>query len=200
MFFSVAIAHLLAVMSPGPDTAIIFQQSLNHGRFAGVYTAAGIGLGLFMHCLLAISGISLLIYNTDEARFFIKCLGASYLIFLGITYFIGNNSNPINKNIIFNNPFIIGFVTNILNVKAFMFIVSLFTFIDLQPNSFMSLIYLFYFPLITFIWFAFVSFALTHETLGVRFNKYTNKIQIASSLFIIILGVIILIETIYEIF
>ena len=104
------------------------------------------------------------------------------------------------EDIIFNNPFIIGFVTNILNVKAFMFIVSLFTFIDLQPNSFMSLIYLFYFPLITFIWVAFVSFALTHETLGVRFNKYTNKIQIASSLFIIILGVIILIETIYEIF
>ena len=81
-----------------------------------------------------------------------------------------------------------------------MFIVSLFTFIDLQPDSFMSLIYLFYFPLITFFWFAFVSFVLTHETLGVRFNKYTNKIQIASSLFIIILGAIILIQTIYEIF
>ena len=32
MFVSAAIAHLLAVMSPGPDTAIIFQQSFVGGR------------------------------------------------------------------------------------------------------------------------------------------------------------------------
>ncbi|MDC1526058.1 LysE family transporter, partial [Gammaproteobacteria bacterium] len=79
MFLSAAIAHLLAVMSPGPDTAIIFQQSLTKGRSAGTLTALGIGFGIFLHCLLAISGISILLYSTDEARFTIKVFGASYL-------------------------------------------------------------------------------------------------------------------------
>ena len=48
MFLSAAIAHLLAVMSPGPDTAIIFQQSFGKGRSAGILTALGIGFGIFL--------------------------------------------------------------------------------------------------------------------------------------------------------
>ena len=66
IFVSAAIAHLLAVMSPGPDTAIIFHQSLAKGRTHGVLAALGIGSGIFIHCLFAISGISLLIYSSSE--------------------------------------------------------------------------------------------------------------------------------------
>ena len=80
MFFSAALAHLLAVMSPGPDTAIIFHQSFTKGRVQGILTALGIGFGIFIHCFFAISGISLLIYSSDEAKFFIKCMGAIYLL------------------------------------------------------------------------------------------------------------------------
>ena len=88
MFASAAIAHLLAVMSPGPDTAIIFHQALAKGRSSGVLTALGIGFGIFIHCLFAISGISLLIYSTEEARFIVQCAGASYLLYLGASYFL----------------------------------------------------------------------------------------------------------------
>ena len=73
IFFSAALAHLLAVMSPGPDTAIIFHQSFAKGRAQGILTALGIGFGIFIHCLFAISGITLLIYSSEEAKFFIKC-------------------------------------------------------------------------------------------------------------------------------
>mgnify|MGYP001179825819 FL=1 len=55
IFFSAALAHLLAVMSPGPDTAIIFHQSLVKGRAQGILTALGIGFGIFIHCFFAIS-------------------------------------------------------------------------------------------------------------------------------------------------
>ena len=72
MFLSAAIAHVLAVMWPGPDTAIIFQQSFSKGRNSGILTALGIGFGIFLHCLLAISGIYILLYSTEEARFVIK--------------------------------------------------------------------------------------------------------------------------------
>ncbi|MDB0069793.1 LysE family translocator [Gammaproteobacteria bacterium] len=200
MFLSAAIAHLLAVMSPGPDTAIIFQQSFAKGRNSGMLTALGIGFGIFLHCLLAISGISILLYSTEEARFVIKILGASYLIFVGFqSLLLQDASEPKTRTTIFTHPFLIGLITNILNIKAFLFTVSLFSFINLQPDSLMSWIYLFYFPVITAAWFSFVSYALTHDALGDIFNQYNPKIQFASSAFILALGLLIFLQTIYGI-
>ena len=200
MFLSAAIAHLLAVMSPGPDTAIIFQQSFAKGRNSGILTALGIGFGIFLHCLLAISGISILLYSTEEARFIIKILGASYLIYVGFqSLLLQDASEPKTRATIFTHPFLIGLITNILNIKAFLFTVSLFSFINLQPDSIMSWIYLFYFPVITAAWFSFVSYALTHEALGDIFDQYNPKIQFASSAFILALGLLIFLQTIYGI-
>ena len=200
MFLSAAIAHLLAVMSPGPDTAIIFQQSFAKGRNSGMLTALGIGFGIFLHCLLAISGISILLYSTEEARFIIKILGASYLIYVGFqSLLLQDASEPKIRTTIFTHPFLIGLITNILNIKAFLFTVSLFSFINLQPDSLMSWIYLFYFPVITAAWFSFVSYALTHDALGDIFNQYNPKIQFASSAFILALGLLIFLQTIYGI-
>ena len=199
MFFSAALAHLLAVMSPGPDTAIIFHQSFTKGRVQGILTALGIGFGIFIHCFFAISGISLLIYSSDEAKFFIKFMGAIYLLYLGISFFISKKSSKTDESkVLFKNPFIIGFVTNLLNVKAFLFTVSLFSFINLDSNTLMSLIYLLYFPIITAAWFSFVSYALTHQSMGDIFNKHSDTIQFTSSAFIAGLGLIILIQTLYE--
>jgi len=200
MFLSAAIAHLLAVMSPGPDTAIIFQQSFAKGRNSGILTALGIGFGIFLHCLLAISGISILLYSTEEARFVIKILGASYLIYVGFqSLLLQDVSEAKTRTTIFTHPFLIGLITNILNIKAFLFTVSLFSFINLQPDSLMSWIYLFYFPVITAAWFSFVSYALTHDALGDIFDQYNPKIQFASSAFILALGLLIFLQTIYGI-
>ena len=198
MFFSAALAHLLAVMSPGPDTAIIFYQSLVKGRAQGILTALGIGFGIFIHCFFAISGISLLIYSSEEAKFFIKCIGALYLLYLGLSFFISKKlSKPDESKVLFKNPFVIGLVTNLLNVKAFLFTVSLFSFINLDSNTLMSLIYLFYFPLTTAAWFSFVSYALTHHSMGDIFNKNSDNIQFASSAFIAGLGLFILLQALY---
>ena len=198
MFFSAALAHLLAVMTPGPDTAIIFHQSFTKGRRASIFTALGIGFGIFVHCFFAISGISLLIYSNDEAKLFIKIFGGLYLLYIGLSFFIFKSSSDSNEPKSFlQNPFLIGLITNLLNVKAFLFTASLFSLINLGPNFFEALIYLLYFPIVTAGWFSFVSFALTHDSLGNIFSKYSNNIQIISSLFILGLGILLLIQTFY---
>lgn len=198
MFFSAALAHLLAVMSPGPDTAIIFHQSFTKGRRASIFTALGIGFGIFVHCFFAISGISLLIYSSDEAKLFIKIFGGLYLLYIGLGFFIFKSSSDSNEpKSLLQNPFLIGLITNLLNVKAFLFTVSLFSLINLGPNFFEALIYLLYFPIVTAGWFSFVSFALTHDSFGNVFSKYSNNIQIISSLFILGLGILLLIQTFY---
>ena len=198
MFFSAALAHLLAVMSPGPDTAIIFHQSFTKGRRASIFTALGIGFGIFVHCFFAISGISLLIYSNDEAKLFIKIFGGLYLLYIGLGFFIFKSSSDSNEpKSLLQNPFLIGLITNLLNIKAFLFTVSLFSLINLGPNFFEALIYLLYFPIVTAGWFSFVSFALTHDSFGNVFSKYSNNIQIISSLFILGLGILLLIQTFY---
>lgn len=198
MFFSAALAHLLAVMTPGPDTAIIFHQSFTKGRRASIFTALGIGFGIFVHCFFAISGISLLIYSNDEAKLFIKIFGGLYLLYIGLSFFIFKSSSDSNEPKSFlKNSFLIGLITNLLNIKAFLFTVSLFSLINLGPNFFEALIYLLYFPIVTAGWFSFVSFALTHDSFGNVFSKHSNNIQIISSLFILGLGILLLIQTFY---
>jgi len=143
MFLSAAIAHLLAVMSPGPDTAIIFQQSFAKGRNSGILTALGIGFGIFLHCLLAISGISILLYSTEEARFVIKILGASYLIYVGFqSLLLQDSSEPKTRTTILTHPFLIGLITNILKYQSIL-IYRLFIFIYQSSARFVNVMDLF---------------------------------------------------------
>ena len=129
MFIWSAFAHLIALTSPGPDTAIVIRQVSIHGRIEGIKTAIGIGFGILAHCILAISGISLLILANDLYKFIISLIGGIYILYLGVTMYSSiNNELPNNNNFlnVKNNSFYIGLITNIFNVKAFLFFVSLF--------------------------------------------------------------------------
>ena len=48
-FFTVALIHLLAVASPGPDFAIVVRESVAFGRRIGLFTALGVGVGILVH-------------------------------------------------------------------------------------------------------------------------------------------------------
>src|SRR3990167_6911019 len=47
-FLAVALIHLLAVASPGPDFAIVVRESVAHGRRAGIFSAIAVGCGIFI--------------------------------------------------------------------------------------------------------------------------------------------------------
>ena len=85
MFIWSAFAHLIALTSPGPDTAIVIRQVSIHGRLEGIKTSLGIGFGILIHCILAISGISLIILANDLYKFVISLVGGIYILYLGLT-------------------------------------------------------------------------------------------------------------------
>ena len=130
MFIWSAFAHLIALTSPGPDTAIVIRQVSIHGRLEGIKTSLGIGFGILIHCILAISGISLIILANDLYKFVISLVGGIYILYLGLTMYLSGDTqssdiaNPITSK---NNSFYIGLITNIFNLKAFLFFVSLFS-------------------------------------------------------------------------
>ena len=201
MFLWSAIAHLIALTSPGPDTAIVLRQVSLHGRIEGIKAAIGIGFGIYVHCLLAINGISLIILSNDLYKLIISLIGGAYIFYLGMTMFVSSSqaSTEINNNQS-KNSFSNGLITNIFNIKAFLFFVSLFSIIIDNLNGIYFYIYPLYFAVMSSIWFIFLSFIVTaskNQTFNIYSNKYISSVM---SIILCGIGLLIIIRSIYEYF
>ena len=202
MFIWSAFAHLIALTSPGPDTAIVIRQVSIHGRLEGIKTSLGIGLGILVHCILAISGISLLILANDLYKFVISLIGGMYIFYLGLTMYLSGNvqSSDNNSKISKNNSFYIGLITNIFNIKAFLFFVSLFAILMESLNGIYFYLYPIYFSITSALWFIFLSFVLTNSKYK-NFNIYKNKYILSiMSLVLCLIGLYVLISALNEYF
>ena len=201
MFIWSALAHLIALTSPGPDTAIVIRQTSIYGRKEGFKAALGIGVGIYAHCLLAINGISLIILSNDLYKFIISIVGGTYIAYLGISmYFSNSNNEIISTNTKYKNSFIIGLVTNIFNIKAFLFFVSLFSVLLDSMYGIFYYLYPIYFSLTSALWFIFLSYILTiskHKNFNIISNVYISSIM---AIVLFSIGLYIIFTSIYEYF
>lgn len=132
---------LIAVVTPGPNFALTLRNSLAYSRRPGMYTACGIGLGNTIHATYSLVGIGALISQSIVLFNLIKWIGAGYLIYIGIKSF---RAKPINVQTIQTATpqrtvgrlaaFRIGLFGNLLNPKATLFFLALFTQI-IQPET-----------------------------------------------------------------
>ncbi len=121
---------LLAVISPGPDFAMVSRNSLMLSRRAGVLTAVGIGLGVLVHITYTLVGVGLLIQQSLWLFNAIKLVGAVYLVYLGVKLLRAKPSGGLAESAVapLSDAAALrtGFLTNALNPKTTVFIVSLF--------------------------------------------------------------------------
>lgn len=122
---------LLAVISPGPDFAMVTRNSLMRSRRAGLLTALGIGLGVLIHVTYTLVGVGVLIRQSLFLFNAIKLIGALYLIYLGIQMLRSatrSSTQAISSSTALSDAAALrtGFFTNALNPKTTIFIVSLF--------------------------------------------------------------------------
>ena len=162
-FLTVAILHLFAVASPGPDFALITRQSLRYDRRVAIWTSLGIGVGILFHSLLAITGIVLLVTSNEFFLMILKTLGSLYLLFLGINSILSSKELTINesKNLDRFSGFLAGLITNITNIKAILFFITVFSVVIDSENSLNLMLYGAYMAFATFIWFLMISFILS---------------------------------------
>ena len=83
-FLTVAGIHLVAVLSPGPDIAVVLRQSFRHGRAAGTLVAAGIGTGNLLHLFLATAGVAVALKTNPALYSAASLAGAAYLVYLAV--------------------------------------------------------------------------------------------------------------------
>ena len=191
--------HLIALTSPGPDTAIVIRQVSLYGRNEGFKTAVGIGIGIYLHCLLAINGISLIITSNELYKFIISIIGSVYIMYLGVNMLISKSENINNDSKSTpKNSILIGLITNVFNVKAFLFFVSLFSFLIEDMIDIYFYIFPIYFALTSSLWFIFLSYIFTVSK-NKAFNMYSNKyLSSIMSLVLCFIALFILIRSIYE--
>ena len=194
-FFTVATIHLFAVMSPGPDFAIILKQSLSHGRKISIITSLGIGTGILIHALICMLGLGMVISESKFLFNFIKILGAIYLFYIGTKSLIQNvqfktyENNSINQ-ITALKSFRLGFLTNVLNPKATLFFLSLYaTIITDQTTIATQAMYGLWMSAVTGLWFCLLSIMLTNKSVIQKIQKFTVIIQRGTGVMLIVFAI-----------
>ena len=178
-FLTVALIHLLAVASPGPDFAIVVRESVAHGRRAGTWTALGVGTGIFVHVAYSLLGIGLIVSQSIVLFNALKWLAAAYLFYIGIKALRAKPAAPGSLEVaaedVERSPrgaFMAGFVTNGLNPKATLFFLSLFTVV-INPHTPLAVQagYGVYLAFATATWFCLVAMLFSQQRVRAGFAR-----------------------------
>ena len=195
--FAVAAITLLAVVSPGGDFAMVTRNSYLYGRRAGIITALGIAAAVWIHVGYTLLGVSILLLQSPNLFHAVKLLGAAYLVYIGCTTFrhrpvpadLNTAAEQIGDAAAFKN----GFITNALNPKTTLFVLSTFTQI-VSPatplstqtgyGAFMSIAHL--------VWFAFVAAVLSSPAVRNRLLRKQQSVNRIIGVLLVGLGVMLM--------
>lgn len=177
-FLTVALVHLLAVASPGPDFAVMLRQALTQSRHTALLTAVGIGLGILLHVGYSLLGIGLIIQQSVWLFNVLKVVGALYLTWIAVQC-LRSRAGGIHVDTGSGTPqsgfaaLRLGFLTNALNPKATLFFVSLFSVV-ISPGTPVALqaAYGLYMAAATALWFALVAAFFTLPRVRRGFNRF----------------------------
>lgn len=193
---TIALLHILAAISPGPDFILTIKNSITYSRKTGIYTALGIALGISIHIFYCLAGLALIISKSILIFNTIKFIGAGYLIYIGIKSFKSKAEKAIiNKEIKKTDisPFSaikMGFLTNILNPKVTLFFLSLFTMV-ISPETPPTILGIASTIMIinTAIWFSLVAILFTQSKVRSFFDKFQNAFNKSFGAILVALGI-----------
>ncbi len=186
----------IGAISPGPDFAMVLRQSIMQGRKSAIFTSLGIASAILIHGAYTILGLGIIISQSLFLFTMIKYAGVAYLLFLGISALLApapkqlNEPRKATQSLSVIKSFSIGFLTNLLNPKAMLFFVSLFTIIvSVDTLNIHKAFYVISMSVILFIWFLLVSLFFTTKKVRNGFykiGKWFNRITGLTLIFLAI--------------
>ncbi|WP_297576536.1 LysE family translocator [uncultured Deefgea sp.] len=179
---AVALITLLATISPGPDFAMVTRNSYLYGRKPGVLAALGIGLGVQVHVLYTIFGVGLIIAHSALLFNCIKIVGAIYLIYIGWKTFMNKAKLVIDLQsqgkVSGFNMFCNGFLTNALNPKTTLFVVSTYTqVVHAETPMIVQFAYGLFMSITHFLWFSLVATFFSQYAFRSRVVDYQSVVD-----------------------
>jgi threonine/homoserine/homoserine lactone efflux protein len=79
-----ALTVLPLILTPGPDILYITTRGIAQGRRAASISTLGVCAGYLVHTLLAVLGLTAVLYASEILFNVIRYLGAAYLVYLGV--------------------------------------------------------------------------------------------------------------------
>ena len=140
------LSAIVLSVTPGPDTFYILGRTISQGTHSGIASVLGISSGVLIHTIAAAVGLSTILATSALVFKIIKLIGATYLIYLGITLILSSKeTHALNKNNLSSNSlwkiYRQGVITNVLNPKVALFFLSFLPqFIDPDHGSVTSFI------------------------------------------------------------
>lgn len=196
-YYTIALIAILAAISPGPDFVVVAKNALTHNCRSAIMASLGVGVGVLVHSTYCVLGLAIVISQSLLLFSLIKYLGAAYLIYLGIKSLFSKSDrlpNQIQNNNTTNRSawlaFRDGLLTNVLNPKCTLFMLSVFTLV-VKPHtpSLVQAIYGIEIALITAGWFVFLSFGLTSKMIKSKIEKVQHVVEKLIGGVLIALGV-----------
>ena len=199
----VVLTHILGMVSPGPDFAMISKLSLSRGREAGRQAALGIATGIIFHVTLAIAGFAALLKSNTTVFNLIRIAGAFYLIYMGyqaLRFWYKHRKgaadlDSVESKVSSKSPFMTGLITNLTNPKATLFFLTLFTqIVSPTTTTAWKSLYGVVLVLVTFVWFTLVATFITNAKIKTWYDRHAVTIDAVLGVVLVSLGLIVLSE------
>ena len=177
----------MGAISPGPSLAVVIRNTISGGRFQGVMTGVGHGIGLGIYAFIAVMGLSSILLSNENIFIIFQWVGALLLIWIAFNMI---KSTPSQSSETYNNSgrrgFFEGFMIAFFNPKILVFFVAIFAqFINNQIGNFDRLVIAVMAGVIDTIWYVSVALVLAGTPL-------IDKIRINANLIDRIIGIILI--------
>lgn len=177
---AVAVITVLAVIAPGADFAMVVRGSYLYGRRTGLLGAAGV----LVHVTYTMLGVGLLIASSAFLFTVVKLTGAAYLVYIGVRTFRTRAEVTVDlEHRTGLTPLAAlrtGFLTNVLNPKTTLFVVSTFAqVVGLGTPLLQQAGYGLFMSLAHLLWFGVVALFFSHDRmrgLMLRGQRVLNKV------------------------
>lgn len=193
-FLVVALAHCLALLSPGPDFFLLVRARVGAGLGAAVCLGCGIAAANGFFIALAIGGVSLLNHSPILLAG-LKWTGCLYLLWLGILLLRSSGQLPLDRGETANLTrqrrlanFAIGFLSALLNPKNSLFYTTLFGVLVAPATPFgEQVLYGCWMFLAVLVWDIAIAFALGHPAILGGFQRRLRIVERTSG--VVLLGI-----------
>lgn len=194
---AVATITILAVISPGPDFAMVTRNSYAYGTKIGLLAALGIAIGVQVHVLYTIFGVTLIIMGSPVLFSIVKLFGVGYLIYIGFKSFTNKQKiSTESGDFIKPSPlaaFRMGFLTNALNPKTMLFVVSVYTQVIQNNNSqWLNFSYGLFISFTHWLWFSLIALFFAAPTIRSRILNYQLVMDKVIGTLLMMLGISLL--------
>ncbi|MED4059700.1 LysE family translocator [Priestia megaterium] len=207
MFLEIFLIGILSGLSPGPDFFLVMKNSLGFGRRIGIATALGVASALFVHVTYTILGFTYIIEKIPSVFIAIKIAGSLYLLWLGFHAIRSVKQNKKQKenglkastDKSVKECFREGFICNVLNPKAALFFLSIFSqFISADTDSWMRWIYGTEIIIAVGLWFTFLSTVISYQKFRDFYDKYSHWFDRCLGVILIYFAIFIVYSTIHS--